>query len=48
MKKCLFWIENGELNKNGLDLFEYEELIAYEMDETGHRPIKEIGRIKLK
>lgn len=49
MKKALFWVENGEINKNGLDLDEsYQEIIAYEMDDKGTRPIKEIGRIKLK
>ena len=49
MKKALFWTEKGELNKHGLDLAEeYEEIIAYEMDEKGIRPIKELGRIKLK
>ena len=47
MKKNLFWIENGELNKQGLDLDNYEEVIAYEMNDKG-RPIREIGRIKLK
>lgn len=48
MKRVLFWVENGELNKNGLHLFEsYEEVIAYEMNDKG-RPIREIGRIKLK
>lgn len=44
--KSLFWVENDKLNKKGLDISDFQELIAYTINEKG-QPIKEIGRIKL-
>lgn len=44
--KSLFWVENNKLNKKGLDISDFQELIAYKINEKG-QPIKEIGRIKL-
>lgn len=48
MLLAVFTVKNGQLDKIGSCLpDDSDEVIAYEMNEKG-RPIKELGRIKLK